>query len=85
MIELYKHYIRLNKNNEITHAFSNAFEQPKEIDILFQETEQIGHETVLKNNGRNEIAGGICMATGDALKAFTDQTSGTCIVWGDEF
>ncbi len=36
----YRHYIRLNSQNEIIHAFSNAFEQPLDTDILFQETEQ---------------------------------------------
>jgi len=36
----YFHYIRINKNNEIIHAFSNAFEQPEKEDILLYETEQ---------------------------------------------
>jgi len=36
----YKHYIRLNSQNEIIHAFSNAFEQPSETDILLMETEE---------------------------------------------
>ena len=41
MLEIkYRHYIRINEQNEIIHAFSNAFEQPIEGDILFQETEQ---------------------------------------------
>jgi hypothetical protein len=41
MLEIkYMHYIRINKNNEITHAFSNAFEQPQKKDILLRETEQ---------------------------------------------
>ena len=36
----YRHYIRLNSQNEIIHAFSNAFEQPSETDILLMETEE---------------------------------------------
>jgi len=36
----YRHYIRLNSQNEIIHSFSNAFEQPLETDILFKETEE---------------------------------------------
>lgn len=41
MLEIkYRHYIRINEQNEIIHAFSDAFEQPLETDILFQETEQ---------------------------------------------
>jgi predicted PolB exonuclease-like 3'-5' exonuclease len=37
---LYNHYIRLNSQNEIIHSFSDAFEQPKETDILLYETEE---------------------------------------------
>ena len=37
---LYKHYIRLNTNNEIIHAFSDAFEQPEKTDILLKETKE---------------------------------------------
>jgi len=36
----YFHYIRINEQNEIIHAFSNAFEQPLETDILLCETEE---------------------------------------------
>lgn len=36
----YKHYIRTNDQNEIIHAFSDAFEQPIETDILLGETEE---------------------------------------------
>ena len=46
---------------------------------------QFGNSIVLKNNGSLEIAGGICMSAGDKLKAFTDQSSGYAIAWGDEF
>jgi len=37
---LYNHYIRLNSQNEIIHAFSNAFDQPEETDILLYETKE---------------------------------------------
>lgn len=30
---MYKHYIRINENNEIIHAFSDAFETAQEGDI----------------------------------------------------
>jgi hypothetical protein len=41
MLEIkYKHYIRINSNNEIIHAFSDAFEQPEKTDILLKETEE---------------------------------------------
>lgn len=41
MLEIkYKHYIRLNSQNEIIHAFSDAFEQPIKTDILLGETEE---------------------------------------------
>ena len=41
MLEIkYKHYIKLNSQNEIIHAFSNAFEQPEKTDILLKETEE---------------------------------------------
>lgn len=36
----YKHYIRINENNKIIYAFSDAFEQPLETDILIGETEE---------------------------------------------
>jgi len=36
----YKHYIRLNSQNEIIHAFSDAFNIPEEADILLEETEE---------------------------------------------
>lgn len=35
---MYKHYIRLNENQEIIKAFSDAFEQPLETDILYLDT-----------------------------------------------
>jgi len=35
---MYKYYLRLNNDNYIIHAFSDAFEQPKENDILFKES-----------------------------------------------
>ena len=38
----YKHYLRLNENNEIIHAFSSVFEQPLEGDILYRESTE-GH------------------------------------------
>jgi hypothetical protein len=41
MLEIkYKHYIRLNSQNEIIHAFSDAFNIPEEADILLEETEE---------------------------------------------
>jgi hypothetical protein len=41
MLEIkYKHYIRINSNNEIIHAFSDAFQSPEETDILLGETEE---------------------------------------------
>ena len=33
----YKHYIRINENNEIIKAFSDAFEQPEENDICIND------------------------------------------------
>jgi hypothetical protein len=36
----YRHYIRLNSQNEITHAFSDAFICPFKDDILLKETEE---------------------------------------------
>jgi len=38
-MESYKHYIRINEKNEIICAFSSAFQQPLETDILLKETE----------------------------------------------
>ena len=40
--------------------------------------------TILKNYGCLEITGGICLTAGDKLQAYSDETSGTCIAWGDE-
>jgi len=34
MDNFYKHYIRLNENNQVIKAFSEAFEQPEAADIL---------------------------------------------------
>lgn len=36
----YKHYIRIDENNYVIKAFSNAFEQPLDTDILIAETEE---------------------------------------------
>lgn len=46
---------------------------------------QIIRQTVLKNYGLIEITGGICLTAGDKLQVYSDQASGTCIAWGDEF
>lgn len=37
---MYKHYIRINENYEIIHAFSSAFEDPLTNDILIKTTEE---------------------------------------------
>lgn len=37
---MYKHYIRINENNEIIHTFCDVFEIPQTEDILFKETEE---------------------------------------------
>jgi len=37
---MYKHYIRLNEQNEILHAFSNAFEEALDGDICINTTDQ---------------------------------------------
>jgi len=36
----YKHYIRLDKNNRIIAAFSDAFETPQDGDILYRESDE---------------------------------------------
>lgn len=35
----YKHYIKINENNEIIELFSNAFQTPDETSILFAESD----------------------------------------------
>jgi hypothetical protein len=37
---MYKHYIRINEDDEIIRTFCNIFETPQEGDILFKETEE---------------------------------------------
>jgi hypothetical protein len=37
---MYKHYIRINENSEVIGAFSSAFQNPQEGDILLVETEE---------------------------------------------
>lgn len=37
---MYRHYIRINENYEVTYGYSSAFENPKVGDILLRETEQ---------------------------------------------
>jgi len=44
---MYKHYIRLNEQNEILHAFSNAFEEALDGDICINTT---GQRQLIINN-----------------------------------
>ena len=47
----YKHYIRINENNEIIKVFSDAFEQPEENDICINDnTERHCSLQVMENN-----------------------------------
>jgi hypothetical protein len=44
----------------------------------------VSQRKVLKNGGRIEIGGGIVLSAGDILSAYSTQTSGNCVAWGDE-